>query len=313
MIIDCHNHPDWHCHNLDNFLANMARYNIDQTWILSWECPESEYDPAFNHVLPTALGDGPVPFSRCLSYVERAPDKFILGYAPDPRRPDAVDRMQAAISIYGVKVCGELKLRMMYDNPDALRLFRFCGRQKVPVTVHIDYEFDTGRKYPRPNWWYGGGIEAFERAVRACPETVFLGHAPGFWAHISNDGQHDRAVYPTGKVVPGGKLIALLRQYPNVNCDISAGSGHNALSRDPEFAREFLDEFQDRVFYARDYFDNRHQELLNGLGLGRAILDKIYSGNALRLMALQEQKPAPPPLALDVPPSAAAQTPLSAP
>ena len=29
----------------------------------------------------------------------------------------------------------------------------------------LDYEFDTGRRYPRPNWWYGGPIEAFERAI----------------------------------------------------------------------------------------------------------------------------------------------------
>ena len=71
-------------------------------------------------------------------------------------------------------------------------MFRFCGERGLPVTVHIDYEFDTGRKYPRPNWWYGGGIEAYERAVCACPETKFISHAPGFWAPISNDAQFGR-------------------------------------------------------------------------------------------------------------------------
>jgi predicted TIM-barrel fold metal-dependent hydrolase len=226
---------------------------------------------------------GPVAFARCVRYVEQAPDQFVLGYAPDPRRPDAIDLLQAAIDTYGVRVYGELKLRMMYDDLDALRMYRFCGEKGLPVTVHIDYEFDTGRKYPRPNYWYGGGFAPFERAVRACPGTIFLGHAPGFWSHISGDDKFDKEGYPQGPVLPGGRLLAVLRECPNLYCDLSAGSGHNALSRDPAFGKEFLLEFQDRCLYARDYFDNVHQEFLNGLGLPQDVLDKIYFKNALKL------------------------------
>jgi len=284
MIIDAHNHPDWHGHNLDKFLANMDKYGIDVTWLLSWESPVDEYHPANNYCIPQPGEGGPIPFARCLSYKERAPERFILGYAPDPRRPEAIDKLAAFIEIYGVQVCGEMKLRMTYDNPDALRMYRFCGEKGLPVTVHIDYEFDNGNKYPRPSYWYGGGIEALERALQACPETIFLGHAPGFWAHISGDDQYNKVSYPKGKVVPGGKLIEMLRKCPNLYCDISAGSGCNALKRDPEFAVEFLTEFQDRVLYARDYFDNIHQEFLNRLNLPADVLSKIYSGNAISLM-----------------------------
>mgnify|MGYP001219933084 FL=1 len=284
MIIDVHNHPDWHGHDLNRFLDNMKRYNIDKTWLLSWECPADEYDPHYISCTPEVGPRGPVPFTRCISYAERAPEKFVLGYAPDPRRPEAIDQLQAAISIYGVRVYGELKLRMMYDNPDAIRMFRFCGEKGLPVVVHIDYEFSTNNRYPRPSWWYGGGIEAFERAIKSCPETIFIGHAPGFWAHISGDNQYNKTSYPTGKVVPGGKLIEMLHKYPNLYCDISAGSGYNALKRDPDFAKKFLIEFQDRILYGRDYFDNIHQEFLNGLGLPPQVLEKIYSGNALHLV-----------------------------
>ncbi len=284
MIIDIHNHPDWHGHNLDKFLENMKQNKIDRTWILSWESPEYEYDPLNIKYIPDSGPDGPIPFSRCLSYAERAPDKFVLGFAPDPRRPQAIDQMRAAVNIYNVRVYGELKLRMMYDNPDAIRMFRFCGEKGLPVLVHIDYEFDTGSNYPRPNWWYGGGMEAFERAVAACPETIFLGHAPGFWAHISGDDKFSREAYPTGPVLPGGKLITMLHKYKNLYCDLSAGSGCNALKRDPDFAKGFLTEFQDRILYGRDYFDNIHQEFLNGLGLSKTILDKIYFINALKLI-----------------------------
>lgn len=287
MIIDAHNHPDWHGHDLNKFIANMDKNNIDRTWLLSWESPADEFDPEYFHVLPNGCeSESPIPFSRCLSYIERAPERFVLGYSPDPRRPDAIDRLKAAVNIFGCRVCGELKLRMMLDNPDAIRMYRYCGEAGLPVTVHIDYEFDLCRKYPRPNYWYGGGIDAFERAIKACPDTNFLGHAPGFWAHISGDDQYDKTAYPTGKVVPGGKMITMLRENPNLYCDISAGSGHNALSRDPEFAKEFLLEFQDRVLYARDYFDNIHQEFLNSIGLPEDVLAKIYSGNALKLVPL---------------------------
>lgn len=288
MIIDAHNHADWHGHDLDRFLANMDKYNIDKTWLLTWICPRDEYDPSYNNVVNIDSENikGPISFLRCLSYVERAPDRFILGYAPDPRKPEAIDLLDAAIEIHGVRVCGEIKLRMMYDNPDAIRMYKFCGEKNVPVTFHIDYEFDRGVKYPRPNYWYGGGIDAFERAIKACPYTIFLGHAPGFWAHISGDGQHDKTSYPKGKVVAGGKLIQMLRDYPNLYCDWSAGSGRNALQRDPEFAKEFIFEFQDRILYARDYFDNAHQEFLTSLDLPRDVLDKIYYKNALKLVPL---------------------------
>lgn len=286
MIIDAHNHPDWHGHDLTRFLRNMDAYGIDRTWLLTWECPASEYDPnGYAKVLsPAGHGAGPMGFASVLRYVERAPDRFIPSYAPDPRRPEAIDLLAAAIDLHDVRIYGELKLRMMYDDLDALRMFRFCGERGLPVIVHIDYEFPTGRRYPRPNWWYGGGIEPFERAVRACPGTTFLGHAPGFWSHISGDDQFDKVPYPKGPVLPGGRLVKLLRDCPNLYCDLSAGSAYTALSRDPAFARDFLLEFQDRALYARDYFDNRMQDFLRSLELPAEALAKVLAGNALRLV-----------------------------
>jgi predicted TIM-barrel fold metal-dependent hydrolase len=286
MIIDCHNHPDWHGHDLDRFLRNMEENKIDVTWLLSWECPKDEYSPSYNPVIYPEGERGPIPFSRCLRYAERAPGKFVLGHAPDPRRPDAIDELEAVMEIHAVRICGEHKVRMMLDNPDAIRMWRFCGEKGLPVVFHIDYEFDTGQKYPRPSWWYGGGIDSLERTLNLCPGTIFLGHAPGFWAHLSGDDQYAREAYPKGPIIPGGKLVTLMRECPNLYCDLSAGSCHNALSRDIEFGKDFLIEFQDRCLYGRDLFDNRHQEFLNSLGLPDDVLQKIYCGNALRLVPL---------------------------
>lgn len=292
-IIDAHNHPDWHGHDLPRFLSNMDRYGIARCWLLSWECPRNEYETGCLPVVSSeVLGTpGPLPFSRCISYKERAPERFELGYCPDPRMPDACERLQAAHDIYGAAICGELKLRMMYDNPDAIRLFRLAGKLKMPVVVHLQYDFSEDYPGPRKDW-YGGGIDAFERVLPACPDTVFLGHAPGFWIHISNDDFYRKSNYPQpsdAKVNPGGMVVELLRKYGNLCCDISAGSGFTALNRDHEFTRKFITEFKDRVLFARDYFDGKHQELLNSLGLPDDVLDMVFHGNAERLLLAEKR------------------------
>ncbi|MBP3393113.1 MAG: hypothetical protein J6M38_01225, partial [Lentisphaeria bacterium] len=150
-IIDAHNHPDWHGHDFNKSLENMDRFGIEKTWLLSWESPHSDYCHNYSQLLPSGVlrsGREPVPFTRCLSYKERAPERFILGYCPDPREPDACRRLIAAHDIYGAQVCGELKVRMMYDNPDALMLFHVAASLKMPVTFHLQY--DTRRKWDDP-------------------------------------------------------------------------------------------------------------------------------------------------------------------
>jgi hypothetical protein len=124
--------------------------------------------------------------------------------------------------------------------------------------------------------------------VRACPQTNFLGHAPGFWAHISNDDLFDRDPYPKGPVLPGGSVTRMLQTYPNLFADLSAGSGLNALKRDPAFARDFLIEFQDRLLYARDDFNNALQEFLATLDLPEVVWAKITSWNAEQLVRITE-------------------------
>lgn len=289
MIIDAHNHPDWHGYNLDRFLKNMEEAGIDKTWLLSWESPREESEVNIEKFISGPIFGGSnvsIPFSRCISYAERAPEKFILGYCPDPRIPRACDQLRAAHAIYDVKVCGECKFRTMYNSPDCLRLFRTAGELGMPVTLHFDYDFQIHSDQVRSEWW-GGTIDTLEDMLKKCPETNFLGHAPGFWLHIADDGLWERVRYPKldgTAIEKEGRIQELLRKYPNLYCDISAGSGRMALQRDPDHAVRFLTEFQDRIVYARDYFDNKHQEFLNSLPLSPEILEKIYCKNAQSLI-----------------------------
>lgn len=284
-IIDAHNHVDYLGFDADSAVQDMDRNGIDHTWLLTWEAPPDEVNPdmymrEFHPSLPN------MPFTRVTDAVRRHPKRFVAGYCPDPRRPDAVDRLEIAHKSYGVKVCGELKLRMMYDNPDALELYRACGRFHLPLVMHIDYPIPIREgSYPRRNYWFGGGIESLERVLQQVPETTFIGHAPGFWGHLSADGKHTSTYYPDGPIVPGGKAVVLLEHYPNLYADLSAMSALNALKRDLGFTRELLDRFQDRFLYGRDNYSTDLRSFLDQLDLPGPILEKIYHKNAENLLA----------------------------
>jgi predicted TIM-barrel fold metal-dependent hydrolase len=85
-------------------------------------------------------------------------------------------------------------------------------------------------------------------------------------------------------VLPGGRVPQMLRQYPNLCADLSAGSGLNALARDPAFGCSFLIEFQDKLLFGRDYFDTRLMDFLKEQQLPREVFDKIACQNAQRLL-----------------------------
>lgn len=285
--IDAHNHPDIGNMNFKKFVKNMEETGISKACLLSWENPWDEnYLSSMSTTASPLNIDYPVPFERCLDYYEKAPEKFILGYAPDPRKYTAIAQMKSAIDTYGVQICGEVKFRMMYDNPDAVDLFRLCGERGVPVILHIDnadaHKADLGSI--RPHYWFGGDIYTLERLLQLCPETNFFGHAPGFWGCISNDDQWKTIAYPKGPVVRGGMVEKLLEKYDNLYCDCSAGSACTALKRDPQYTKELFEKFPDRFAYARDGFDNELSPYIDSLGLSEEILEGFYHKNLEALL-----------------------------
>lgn len=289
MIIDCHQHPNWHGKNSDAIVENMDRAGIDVSWLLTWEVPESECHPAnWPAFDPRRVG---IPLEDVVHACERHPARFVPGYAPDPRRPDALERLEAAVRMFGVRVCGELKVRMVLDDPDAVLLFRRCGELKLPVLFHIDVPLRERPRPPERDYWYCVDIDRLENVLKLCPKTTFIGHAPGFWRHISGDGYAGDAAYPKTAVTPGGRLPQLLARYPNLYADISAGSGHNALTRPPAGqGRQFLLDHQDKVLFGRDQFDDGHLEFLRQQALPKPVWEKITFRNALQLVPLAQPR-----------------------
>src|SRR5207245_9557291 len=62
----------------------------------------------------------------------------------------------------------------------------------------------------------------------------------------------NETTYPAGKIKPGGVTDKLLGDYPNLFADLSANSGNNALSRDPEFTAGFLKRHESKLIFGSD-------------------------------------------------------------
>ena len=291
MLIDSHNHVGY-CGKSDAAVVqDMDELGIDVTWLLTWHLPVAEDNPGYHFGSSPlyARDDGThasMPLDGVLRARDRFPTRFVAGYCPGPEQGDAAAHFAAAARIHGVRVCGEWSYRMGLDDPRALELFHAAGQLKAPVILHMDVPYlpDGKGNMVYQKYWHGGTVDNLERALQACPETIFVGHGPGFWREISGDAHLAPSPYPPGPLVPGGKLLPLFARYPHLWADLSAGSGLNALRRNPTHAREFILRYQDRLLYARDGFGNALREFLPSLKLPAAVLRKIFSGNAMRLV-----------------------------
>jgi predicted TIM-barrel fold metal-dependent hydrolase len=286
-IIDCHGHVKWYGYSPARLVENMNAHGIARMWLLSWECAPEEMDSVYTDIFwPGYLQ---LPFEHVVEAVEQFPERFIPGYAPDPRRPGALKRLQGAVNYHGVRVCGELKCRVMLDDPHALEMFNYCGEANLPVIFHMDVPLPRYELGKDPGYWYCCDWENLARTLERCPRTMFIGHAPGFWREISGSADSDAGCYPKGPITPDGRLWEYLDRYPNLYCDLSAGSGLGAISRDPEAGTAFLLKYQDRCLFGRDWFDDALYAFLVKSALPENALAKILCGNAERLVPVGEK------------------------
>jgi len=230
--------------------------------------------------------------------VSKYPQSFCWFCNIDPRQ--STNNASADFTYYlnyyksiGAKGCGEITANLYFDDPRVLALFRDCEKCEIPVTFHIG---NMGGDYGLVDEI---GLPRLEKVLQMFPKLTFLGHSQKFWAEISGDlTPEQRDGYPTGKVTPGGRVVELMRKYPNLCGDLSAGSGFNAISRDAEFGYAFFEEFQDRLFFGTDICDPRNindsrvflsKYLDDAVLAGKISYDayyKISRGNAEKLLGL---------------------------
>jgi len=181
----------------------------------------------------------------------------------------------------GAKGFGEHKPGVKIDDPRNMTIYAACGELGLPVLFHLDEQ----RNMDAP------GLPGLEKALKEHPNTLFIGHGPGWWASISaRITQADLARYSDGPVEPGGAIDTLMDKYPNLHGDLSAGSGARAISRDPTFGREFLIRRADRLMFGTDYLSPGQEvpqlTLFRTMDLPDDVQARIFRDNARKLLGL---------------------------
>lgn len=188
-----------------------------------------------------------------LAICREHPERFIPFCNVDPRVATTVPPVSLGeiLEHYRDAGCcgiGEVMPNLDFRNRKMRDLFAAAEELKMPLCFHIA---------PQPEDAYGvydePGLPGLQRALESYPSLVFLGHSQAFWAEMAPLRMPgDRYGYPDYPVEKEGVIPRMMRRYPNLYGDLSAGSGYYALTRDPDYAVEFIEEFQDRLLFGTD-------------------------------------------------------------
>lgn len=278
--------------DLDKTLAWMDRYGVMQAILLGAYSvgPGEEAN----------LGQAEMVLGRISSYG----DLFFpfCSIAPETiySQSELVEVL-AQLKKLGVIGLGEFKTRGLHiDDPKCMAIYAACAEVGLPVLFHID---DT-------HCIDDPGLPGLEKALQTNTDLTFIAHGPGWWASISGDvtTREELNLRPTTKVVSGGAVQRLFDAYPNLNADLSASSGLNAIRRDPDYGPEFLIQYQDRLLFGTDtapapdpdampmqwpefvrkgLFDNwGHFDFFPRLDLPAEVTRKIYRDNTRRILKI---------------------------
>lgn len=285
-FIDIHTHLGSFYHDRELTAELLVRFmdvhGVEKACVLPLVSPESA--PIMQPVA-TAIAahqefpDRLIPFCcvdpRCLT----PPGKRSGHVAGLPGLIDILKRYQDA----GCRGLGEHKTGLDFDAPQQMSLYEACATVGLPILFHLD----DIRNPDTP------GLPRLENVLKSFPELPLIGHAAGFWASISGDATlPDFGRYPQvpTPVAPDGALDRLMEKYPNLYGDLSEPGGEKAIARDPAFGRDFLIRRADQLVFGTDVLMPEQAipqfELLESLNLPEEVRQKIYRGNALRLLKL---------------------------
>lgn len=290
-IIDIHQHTNYN-HRVDNetvqrtnaqLLAHQRAMGVTQTILLPAGSPvnrPSTADGKNNGLGGAGVGGNDTALAMARQY----PKEYLFGANEVTDLPSARAEIVKYLEL-GAVIIGEQKFGVECDSKESQLLYGLAAEYKVPILLH--FQFGA----------YNHGFERFHKMLEKFPKTNFIGHAQTWWANIDKNHTDQKVLYPKGKVTPGGMTDRYLTDYPNMFADMSAGSGLNALTRDEEHARGFLDRHQDKILYGSDCNDavgsgekcqgSQTIAALRKLSPNKSIERKILYGNSKKLFRLE--------------------------
>jgi predicted TIM-barrel fold metal-dependent hydrolase len=240
LIIDIHQHVNYSGRPDEVLLAHQKNMGASRTILLPSGRPvktASTHDGLSNGLQAQCFGN-----QACYQFARAHRPAFLFGANEVPDLDDAIPEIEKYLKLGGV-VIAEQKFGIDCDSPAMQKIYQLAADYRVPVLMHWQYNM------------YNYGFERFYKMLEKYPRTTFFGHAQTWWANIDKNYTNQAGLYPKGKVTPSGLTDRYLSDYPNMFGDLSAGSGLNALTRDEEHARDFLQRHQDKLVYGSDCND----------------------------------------------------------
>jgi predicted TIM-barrel fold metal-dependent hydrolase len=239
-IIDIHQHVGYNGRPDDVLLAHQRAMGVTTTILLPAGRPEnrpSTHGGVSNGLQAKCLGN-----EVCYQFARAHSKAFLVGANEVPDVEGAIPTIERYLKL-GAVVIAEQKFGVECDSPEMQQIYGLAEEYRVPVLMHWQFEM------------YNYGFERFYRMLEKYPKVNFLGHAQTWWANIDKNHSDQSVLYPKGPVTRGGLTDRYLSDYPNMYGDLSAGSGLNALTRDEDFTRDFLNRHQDKLIYGSDCND----------------------------------------------------------
>lgn len=239
-IIDIHQHTPYSGRSDAAMLHHQKVLGATQTILLPGGRPADRASTLHGRAngLEAAAGS----YEVCMAIARERPGEYFFGANDVPDLEGAKDRMEAQLKA-GAICIGEQKFNLPCDSKEMEMVYAIAQEFDVPILMHFQFQA------------YNTDYERFGNVLKKWPKVNFVGHAQTFWANIDANHKDQASLYPRGKVTPGGWTDRYLSDHENLWADMGAGSGLNAMTRDEEHARAFIECHQDRLLYGSDCSD----------------------------------------------------------
>jgi predicted TIM-barrel fold metal-dependent hydrolase len=313
--IDAHFHVNFCGYTANKIVNYLNEKQIEQCWLYTWEENNPPIPSLYEHL----------SIEDVLNAYNKYPDRIVPFYAPDPCSKGIKEKFDKYIKmgIKGcgelkvtykweepliedyLEIVSELELPLVFhmEAPreqyvktknnkfenllEQLLNGAFNGVTRYYLTKAAKYFPHVAKKISSRQKHFPGYLYDFaflEKRIKQFSDIKFIGHGPHFWNNIATP-LSPKYIHQRGKIKDWGVIDRLLEEYDNLYCDISGKSGFNALTRDTQKSKIFLEKHSHKIIFGTDNTYYSFDELLASFKLPKNKLEDIYYNNAKKLIS----------------------------